>query len=174
MRCGPGILLVALACATPPPPAPPAAVAPTRITLPESGGRAVLAVGQELALTLEANASTGYRWEVVAPVPDVVSVVDPGTYREAPDPDARVGTGGTTSFVFRAIHPGTGVLTLVYRRAWETGVAPARTTRVEIEVLSASAAALARPPPEIAARSEACPRSSSTPCWPPVSSSPPE
>ena len=134
MRCGLGSLLLVLACATPSAPIPPAPVAPTRITLPESGGRAILAVGQELALTLDANATTGYRWEIAAPLPDIISVVDPGTYREAPDPDARVGTGGTTSFVFRAMRAGAGVLTLVYRRPWESGVAPVRMTRVELEV----------------------------------------
>jgi inhibitor of cysteine peptidase len=108
--------------------------APARITLPETGGQAILAVGQELALQLEANASTGYRWELVPPVPEVVSVVDPGTYREPPDPEARVGAGGSTSFLFRALRPGKGVLDLVYRRPWETGVAPAKTTRVELEI----------------------------------------
>jgi len=91
-------------------------------------------VGQELALQLDANASTGYRWEVTPPVPDVIAVVDSGTYREPPDPEAKVGAGGSTSFLFKAVRPGKGVLELVYRRPWETGVAPAKITRVELEV----------------------------------------
>jgi inhibitor of cysteine peptidase len=134
MRCGFGILLGVLACATPAPSAPPPSSTPARITVPESGGKAVLAVGQELGLALEANATTGYRWELVAPVPEFVSIVDPGTYRTEPDPEARVGSGGVTTFVFKTLRPGNGVLTLVYRRPWESGVAPARTTRVELEV----------------------------------------
>jgi len=91
-------------------------------------------VGQEVALQLDANASTGYRWELASPVPEVVTVVDGGTYREPPDPEAKVGAGGSTSFVFRAVRPGKGALELVYRRPWETGVAPAKTTRVELDV----------------------------------------
>jgi inhibitor of cysteine peptidase len=131
MRGAWAIVLCALGCAAPGPAAP---GSPARITVPESGGQAILAVGQELALQLEANASTGYRWELGTPVPEVLSVVDGGTYREALDPEARVGSGGSTSFVFRAVRPGKGVLDLVYRRPWESGVAPARSTRVEVEV----------------------------------------
>jgi inhibitor of cysteine peptidase len=134
VRRGLLILLAVVGCATQAPPLPPPASTPTRITLPESGGRASLTVGQELALALDANATTGYRWEILTPVPEVVTVVDPGTYRTVPDPEARVGSGGVTTYVFRAARPGTGVLTVVYRRPWESGVAPARTTRVEVEV----------------------------------------
>ena len=91
-------------------------------------------MGQEVALQLDANASTGYRWELASPVPEVVAVVDAGTYREPPDPEAKVGAGGSTSFVFRAVRPGKGVLELVYRRPWEAGVAPAKITRVDLDV----------------------------------------
>src|SRR5262245_5712210 len=130
MRVGWAIVLCALGCAAGghPPPAP-----PPRVTV-ESSGRAVLAVFQELAVQLEANATTGYAWELVAPVPDVVTVVDPGRYQARPDTEGRVGSGGVTTFVFRAVHAGTGTLELVYRRPWERGVAPARTVRVDLEV----------------------------------------
>jgi inhibitor of cysteine peptidase len=45
-----------------------------------------------------------------------------------------MGSGGTTSFVFRALRQGTGVLNLAYRRPWETGVPPARTVRIDVNV----------------------------------------
>jgi predicted secreted protein len=124
-------VLCSLGCANsgqPPPTAPP------RITVQETAGQVTLAVGQELEVQLEANVTTGYRWELVPPVPEIVMVLDPGTYSGPRDSQARAGAGGSTLFVFRAVRPGKGVLELVYRRPWESAVAPARTTRVEIEV----------------------------------------
>ena len=102
--------------------------------VPESGGQVTLAVRQELGLQLEANPTTGYGWEVVPPVPEVLTVVDAGTYRASSVTEPGMGSGGTTSFVFRALRQGTGVLNLAYRRPWETGVPPARTVRVDVNV----------------------------------------
>jgi inhibitor of cysteine peptidase len=100
----------------------------------EPGGQVTLAVRQELGLQLQANVTTGYSWAVVPPVPDVLTVVDSGTYHAAADSDAGVGAGGTTSFVFLAVKPGKGVLQLAYRRPWERDVTPDRTVRVDVEV----------------------------------------
>jgi inhibitor of cysteine peptidase len=133
MRVAWSIVLCGLGCVGAPT-VPSAAEVPPPITLPETGGQAIVVLGQEVALHLEANATTGYRWEVVQPVSDVVLVVDNGTYREPPDPDARVGAGGSTSFVFRAIRRGKAVLDLVYRRPWERDVAPAKIVTVNLEV----------------------------------------
>jgi inhibitor of cysteine peptidase len=125
------ILLCALGCATtgqgPPASSP-------RITVSEPGGQVVLTVGQELAVELRTNVTTGYRWELVPPVPEVVTVIDPGTYSAAPGSEGRVGAGGTTSVVFRALRPGKGVVSLAYRRPWETDIPPARTVRFDVEV----------------------------------------
>jgi inhibitor of cysteine peptidase len=91
-------------------------------------------VGQELEVRLEGNVTTGYAWGLVVPVPDILAVVDPGTYRARPDTEGREGAGGTTTFVLRAVHLGTGALELVYGRPWERGVAAARTLRVDVDV----------------------------------------
>jgi inhibitor of cysteine peptidase len=100
----------------------------------EPGGQVLLAVRQELGLQLDSNVTTGYSWAVVPPVPDVLTVVDSGTYHAPADPDAGMGAGGTTSFVFLAVKPGKGVLQLAYRRPWERDITPARTVRVDVEV----------------------------------------
>ena len=105
-----------------------------RITVSEPGGQVTLTVGQELAVELRANITTGYQWQLVPPVPDVVTVIDRGTYSAAPGSEGRVGAGGTTSFVFRAVRPGRGEVNLAYQRPWETDVAPARTVRFDVEV----------------------------------------
>jgi inhibitor of cysteine peptidase len=117
MRAAWVIVEGALGCATSTP-APP----PPRITVSEPGGQVTLAVGQELALQLEAHVTTGYAWELVPPVPDLLTVTDPGTYRASSGSEPRVGAGGTTSFQ------------LVYRRPWERDVAPTRTVRVDVDV----------------------------------------
>jgi inhibitor of cysteine peptidase len=130
MRAAWVIVVGALGCATSTPPPPP----PPRITLSEPGGQVALAVGQELALDLQANATTGYAWELVPPVPEMLTTTDPGTYRPATTSEPRVGAGGSTSFVFRAARPGKGVLQLVYRRPWEHDIPPARTVRIDVDV----------------------------------------
>ena len=107
---------------------------PARITVSDSGGPVALAVGQELAVRLQSNVTTGYAWELVPPVPDVLTLTEPGTYHAASESEPRVGSGGTTSFVVRGVRPGKGTLELVYRRPWETGVPPARTVRIEVTV----------------------------------------
>lgn len=124
--------LGALGCATPTPP--PTEPPTPRTMVSEPGGQVTLAVRQELGLQLQANVTTGYSWAVVPPLPDVLTVVDSGTYHAPTDSDAGVGAGGTTSFVFLAVRPGKGVLQLVYRRPWERDVTPARTVTVDVEV----------------------------------------
>lgn len=132
MRAAWVIVAGALGCATSSPT--PSAEPPPRILVSEPGGQVTLAERQELGLQLEANPTTGYGWEVVPPVPDVLTVVDPGTYHASTDSGARVGAGGTSTFVFRAARPGAGVLNLAYRRPWESGVPPARTVRIDVNV----------------------------------------
>ena len=132
MRVAWAIAAGALGCAT----STPAPTEPSlpRVTVSERGGSVTLAVRQELGMRLEANVTTGYSWAVVPPLPDVLTVVDGGTYHAPPDSEPRVGAGGTTSFVFLAVRPGKGVLNLAYRRPWERDVTPERTVRVDVEV----------------------------------------
>jgi inhibitor of cysteine peptidase len=131
MRAAWLVVAGALGCATTGQ-APPAS--PPRITVSESGGPVALAVGQELAVQLESNVTTGYAWELVPPMPDALTVIDPGTYRASSGSESRPGSGGTTSFVVRAARPGNGTLELVYRRPWESGTPPTRAVRVEVTV----------------------------------------
>ena len=131
MRAAWIVVVGALGCATAGQPPPASA---RRITVSEPGGSVTLSVGEELALQLEANVTTGYAWELASPVPDVLATTDPGTYHASSGSEPRVGAGGTTSFLFRATRPGKGLLQLVYRRPWERELPPARTVRVEVDV----------------------------------------
>ncbi len=94
-----------------------------------------LRVGGELKVALAANPSTGYGWEVsTAPEPAVLEQVGEPVYEATPTDTMVVGSGGTTTFRFRAEAAGTTEVVLVYRRPWEEGVEPVDTVTVEVTV----------------------------------------
>ena len=81
-----------------------------------------LAVGDDLEVAVEENATTGFEWDAKAEPGDVLSVVRsefdaPGT--------AAPGAGGLRRFVLTAKRAGDATVTLELRRPWETG-RPAR------------------------------------------------
>ena len=94
-----------------------------------NGRQVVLQTGQSLKVTLNENASTGFRW-IVQAKPDVL--------RESADepeaPKGPPGQGGVRTFVFEAVATGSGELRLEYRRSWENTVPPARTLKLLVRV----------------------------------------
>ncbi len=91
--------------------------------------------GDTLAVHLDANPSTGYRWEMTRLAGgSVVPVGLPDYQPETAAGVPRVGAPGHTTFRFRALEAGTSSIELAYRRPWEAGVAPAKTVRFEIAV----------------------------------------
>jgi inhibitor of cysteine peptidase len=91
--------------------------------------------GDTIAVHLDANPSTGYRWELTRLAG--ASVVQVGLADYQPETSAgvpRVGAPGHATFRFRAMQPGTSSIDLAYRRPFEPDVAPARTVRFEIAV----------------------------------------
>jgi inhibitor of cysteine peptidase len=90
-------------------------------------------VGAEVRIELEANATTGYRWEFT-------DAADSGTLElEREDyerPTASLpGAGGKSVWTFRAVKPGDARLVFQYRRPWETDVAPARVETYAVHVV---------------------------------------
>jgi inhibitor of cysteine peptidase len=92
-----------------------------------------LKVGEVMAVALESNPSTGYAW--YATISDTKVLVQMGEpqYNE-PSAGAVVGAAGTQTFFFQAIEPGTSLLTLEYKRGWETDVTPEKTVSINVEV----------------------------------------
>ncbi len=91
--------------------------------------------GDTIAVHLDSNPTTGYRWELTRLAG--ASVVQVGLPDYQPETSAgvpRVGAPGHTTFRFRAMQPGTSSIDLAYRRPFEPGVPPARTIRFEIAV----------------------------------------
>ena len=54
-----------------------------------------------------------------------------------PIPAGMMGVGGTTTYRFRAVTPGTQTLEFAYLPSWDKGVAPTRTARYDVTVKSA-------------------------------------
>ena len=91
--------------------------------------------GDTLAVHLDANPTTGYRWELARLAgASVVQIGLPDYQPETAAGVPRVGAPGHTTFRFRALQSGTSSIELAYRRPWESGVAAAKTVRFEIAV----------------------------------------
>ncbi len=101
------------------------------ITESADGGSVELRDGQILAITLRANPSTGYSWQVER--------ADESILREVGEPefqaDSRLlGAPGVLTLRFQARTPGITELRLVYRRPWENAE-PAQTFSLQIQTV---------------------------------------
>ena len=94
----------------------------------QSGTTVRLEVGEELAVRLPENRTTGYRWETVA---SDDAVVAPGgdDYEVA---GTGHGGGGSHRFRFRAVGAGRATVALALRRPWETAAADRFEVAVEV------------------------------------------
>ena len=127
------------AAAAPSPATTPAAAAATPdVVRPAADGSATLQVGQVLEIALEGNASTGYGWEIVedgAPMLQRATLPPPAPAPAGDKAGPRlVGSPSVSRWHFQATTPGEARLRLVYRRAWEKDVAPAREAAFKVVV----------------------------------------
>ena len=88
--------------------------------------------GDKFTISLEANPSTGYSWELTGPLDDQV-VVELGSDHQAGQ-GTGVGVPGQQLFRFQALGKGTATIGLQYVRPWETGVPPAKTSDFTVNV----------------------------------------
>ena len=94
-----------------------------------------LAVGQQAAIELEENPSTGYRWSIDAQASSNLSILhidDRGFAHNAGDKPLP-GAAGVHRWNVQATSPGNASITFVYRRPWESSVA--RRHQVEVEAI---------------------------------------
>ncbi|MDW5564205.1 MAG: protease inhibitor I42 family protein [Methanomassiliicoccus sp.] len=85
------------------------------------------AAGKELAISLNANPSTGYSWE--ASFDDRFISLVRQDYRRA---SRLIGGGGTSTFTFLALVQGRTVITMRYRRPWEPEAVKVAEYEIEI------------------------------------------
>ena len=99
-----------------------------------AGGPVRVTRGQTLVVTLEANVTTGYRWEVVPGFAPVLAQIGTPDYLARSAQPGIVGAPGDMTFRFRADSPGATVLELVYRRPFEPNVAPVKSVCYDVTV----------------------------------------
>ena len=87
-------------------------------------------LNEPFTISLPANPSTGYEWN--ADYDYVLLKEESAQFERATSETARVGSGGTSVFVFTPIKPGKTTIRFVYKRSWENIVADTRAFRVEI------------------------------------------
>ena len=103
-----------------------------KASIADDGREMQLKKGQTLVVTLEANPTTGYSWEVAEPLDEQV-------LRQAGEPEFKpesdlVGAGGVQILRFEAVNAGKTTLRLAYRRSWEKDVEPLNTFSIQVVV----------------------------------------
>jgi inhibitor of cysteine peptidase len=95
-------------------------VGPSRATYTEAqNGQTVKAsVGAEIAITLDENPTTGYRWTMKASAG--LKRLSSTFSGSGASPSPALGSGGTRTWIYRVEASGTQTLTGVYARPWET------------------------------------------------------
>jgi len=89
--------------------------------------------GDTFEITLDANATTGYSWELVEIDDDVVQLTE-SEYVADPNAEGLDGKGGKAVFRFQAVGSGETTLKWVYHRSWEKDVEPLKTHIVQVTV----------------------------------------
>lgn len=84
-----------------------------------------------LVVTLEANPTTGYTWEIAEPNMSIIRQV--GEIEFQPESGA-LGAGGVQTLHFEAMNVGQTLLKLVYHRPWEKDVKPLKTFSLQVVV----------------------------------------
>jgi len=100
----------------------------------DSGRTVTVAVGATILVKLAGNPTTGYQWRTAKLTGDAVKQQGKPAYEARQHPPGMVGVGGTYTFKFEAVKPGSAALTLHYVRPWEKGKPPAETFQVKIVV----------------------------------------
>ena len=103
-----------------------------KASIGDNGREVQLKKGQPLVVTLEANPTTGYTWEVAEPLDEQV-------LRQAGEPEFKpesdlAGAGGVQILRFEAVNAGQTALKLAYRRSWEKDVEPLNTFSIQVVV----------------------------------------
>ena len=100
------------------------------LTDAQNGSTMQARVGDTITLVLAENPTTGYQWSVQRNNAAVLSATSDDYASASQLP----GGGGTHTFVFKAVAPGTSALDLVNARSWEQPSTANAHYRVTIQV----------------------------------------
>ena len=101
-----------------------------KLTKDDAGKSVEVPQGASLQITLAANPTTGYTWQVAAGDEGILKLVGEPAYQAESD---LMGAPGMMTLTFTAAAAGTTDLKLVYARPWES-VQPAETFEVHVTV----------------------------------------
>ena len=101
-----------------------------QLTAADNGSEIELKKNQALVITLEANPTTGYTWDVVGPRDEQV-LRQVGEIEFKPESDL-IGAGGVQIIRFEVVNAGRASLKLIYHRPWETDVEPLKTFAIQV------------------------------------------
>ena len=90
---------------------------PATAELPKPNAPLQIVTGEQLTIALDANPTTGFAWQLATPLDQTVVTLVNHAYQ--PPDDSKIGAGGTDVWTFKAIGPGSTIITLEYRRPWE-------------------------------------------------------
>jgi len=101
-----------------------------------------VAAGCLVTITLESNATTGFRWELAEPIDEEMLALIDSKYTTVEDEDKdepAAGAGGTEEWTFETLRPGDTTISMAYSRPWEGGEKGVETFNVTIRSLSGRA-----------------------------------
>ncbi|MCX5705777.1 MAG: protease inhibitor I42 family protein [Candidatus Omnitrophica bacterium] len=88
--------------------------------------------GEEFSISVYANPSTGYEWQLAEALDGNFLVLVNKEYSGG-DP-TMVGSGCEQEWTFKALKPGSTKISLKYLRSWEKGVPPVKIEEFEINI----------------------------------------
>jgi len=89
-----------------------------QLTEADNGKTVTVGVGEELAVTLAANPTTGYTWAVAEPANE--RIIQQTGKNEFESKSRALGAGGVQIFRFVVVGAGQTTLKLIYHRPWES------------------------------------------------------
>lgn len=92
----------------------------------------VLSVGETTTIRLEANATTGFKWQYTIEDEDIVEIVS-DEYQEREHQEGMVGVGGERVLEIKGVEEGATTILFEYSRPWESKQ-PDKTKKIEIRV----------------------------------------
>jgi len=101
-----------------------------KLTETDSGKTVELQVDDELEITLSANPTTGYVWEVSSVDSDVLKLDKSDFVAD----DKIIGSGGMTVMKLHAIASGTSAVKLIYHRPFERNKPPLKDFTVHVQI----------------------------------------
>jgi inhibitor of cysteine peptidase len=104
---------------------------PARLTEKDAGSTIHVKQGDTVEVVLNGNPTTGYTWEEAPDSGDLLAQQGDAAFKA--DSNA-LGSGGVMTLRFKALHPGTNPLKLIYHRTFEPNVAPLHTFEATVVI----------------------------------------